>query len=258
MTVILRNARLIDGKGDTLDHGFVVIEGIRIGNVGKGSGPGRKTTGADEEIDLDGRTLLPGMIDCHVHLCLDGGADPMQSMQEDPAPLLTLKTARAAHLTLLAGVTTVSDLGGKNRIDIADQKCNQHGNCTGAADLVQRLGHLHDRRTRMTFWSRRDGEDGVRQAVREQLKAGADLIKLVATGGVMTPGMDPGAAQFTYEELRAGVEEAHKAGRRTASHAHGNQGIKNALKAGIDSIEHGVFLDVAAVMKGGTFFRKII
>jgi imidazolonepropionase-like amidohydrolase len=88
-----------------------------------------------------------------------------------------------------------------------------------------------------------DGPDEVRKAAREQIKAGADLVKIMATGGVITPGVEPGSEQYTEEELRAGIEEAHKAGRKTAAHAQGTQGILNALRAGIDSIEHGIYLD---------------
>jgi imidazolonepropionase-like amidohydrolase len=92
-----------------------------------------------------------------------------------------------------------------------------------------------------------DGVDEVRKAVREQLRMGANFIKLMATGGVMTPGIEAGAPQFSYDELKAGVEEAHKAGRKTAAHAQGNQGIKDSLRAGLDSIEHGIFLDDEAI-----------
>jgi imidazolonepropionase-like amidohydrolase len=97
------------------------------------------------------------------------------------------------------------------------------------------------------FGREASGIDGVREAVREQLKMGVNFIKLIATGGVMTKGVDPGATQFTLEELMAGVEEARKAGRRTATHAQGTEGIKNSLWAGIDSIEHGFFLDDEAI-----------
>jgi imidazolonepropionase-like amidohydrolase len=97
------------------------------------------------------------------------------------------------------------------------------------------------------FGREADGTDEIREAVREQLKAGADFVKLIATGGVMTKGVDPGATQFTLEELLAGVEEARKAGRRTATHAQGTEGIKNSLWAGVNSIEHGFFLDDEAI-----------
>ena len=245
MAIIFRNARVIDGRGDCLSRGFVVVENDRIVKVGKGSGPAKKN--AHEVIDLEGRTLLPGIIDCHVHLCLDGSADPMRSLQSDSEPVMTLKTARNAQLTLLAGVTTVRDMGARNGVTLPIRDAVADGIVPGPRILSSGRCICMTGGHGWPFGREADGEDEVRKAVREQIKAGVDVIKLMATGGVMTPGVDPGAAQFTYEELKAGVEEAHKAGRRTASHAQGNQGVKNALRAGIDSIEHGVFLDDEAV-----------
>lgn len=245
MGIIFTDASIIDGKGGFLSRGFVSVENNRIVKVGKGSGPARKND--HDVIGLDGRTLLPGIIDCHVHLCLDGGADPMRTLQNDPDPVMILKTARNAKITLEAGVTTVRDMGARKGVTppirdaIAERIVSGPRILSSGQCICMTGGHG------WFFGREADGEDEVRKAVREQIKAGADVIKMMATGGVMTPGVDPGAAQFTYEELRAGVEEAHKAGRRTASHAQGNQGVKNALRAGIDSIEHGVFLDEEAI-----------
>jgi imidazolonepropionase-like amidohydrolase len=114
MSIILRDAQIIDGCGEAQARGFVVIEKNRIMEVGKG--PGLSKNNGHEAIDLDGRCLLPGMIDCHVHLCFDGSADPLQSVQKDSAIMITLKAARHAQLSLLAGVTTVRDLGSMNGI----------------------------------------------------------------------------------------------------------------------------------------------
>ena len=245
MPVIFRDAVIIDGNGDSFSRGFVVVENHQIVKVGKGPGPAKKK--AHEIVDLEGRTLLPGIIDCHVHLCLDGGADPMRSLQNDSEPLMTLKTARNAQITLLAGVTTVRDMGARNGVTLPIRDAVAEGMVPGPRILSSGQCICMTGGHGWPFGREADGEDDVRKAVREQIKAGVDVIKLMATGGVMTPGVDPGAAQFTYEELKAGVEEAHKAGRRTASHAQGNQGVKNALRAGIDSIEHGVFLDDEAI-----------
>jgi imidazolonepropionase-like amidohydrolase len=241
MAVILRDASIIDGKGDSPFRGFVVVENNRIVEIGKGSGPAKKH--GHEEVDLEGRTLLPGMIDCHVHLCLDGSADPMRSLQNDSEPMMTLKTAKNAQLSLLAGVTTVRDMGARSGVTLSIRNAVADAIVPGPRILSSGRCICMTGGHGWPFGREADGEDEVRKAVREQIKAGVDVIKLMATGGVMTPGVDPGAAQYTYEELKAGVEEAHKAGRRTAAHAQGNQGVKNALKAGIDSIEHGVFLD---------------
>ena len=245
MSIILRNAMIIDGRGDGLARGYLVVEGHYIQKVGKGSGPDMKK--GDNAIDLDGKTLFPGLIDCHVHLCLDGSSDPIQSLEKDSDPMIALKATKFAYQTLLAGVTTIRDMGARNHVDIQLRNAIQMGLVPGPRMICSGKFVCMTGGHGWPIGREADGPDAVRQAVREQLKAGADIIKLIATGGVMTPGVDPGAAQLSYEELKAGVEEAHKAGRRTASHALGNQGVKTALRAGIDSIEHGVFLDDEAI-----------
>jgi imidazolonepropionase-like amidohydrolase len=198
-------------------------------------------------IDLEGRSLLPGIIDSHVHLCLDGSPDPVGALIREPDPIITLKAAEFARRTLLAGVTTIRDMGGKGGIDLGLRTAIRSGLIPGPRMLASgRLicmtgGHGWQ------FGREADSPDEVRKAAREQIRAGADIVKLMATGGVMTPDVEPGSEQLTEEELRAGIQEAHKAGRRTATHAMGTQGILNALRAGIDSIEHGVFLNEEAV-----------
>ena len=117
MAIVFRNARVIDGKGGELDRGFVVVEGDRILKAGKGYGPGRRK--GDQVMDLDGRSLLPGLIDCHVHFFLDGSPDPIKSLQSDSDALSMLKAARHAEITLLAAVTTVRDVGATNRLNIS-------------------------------------------------------------------------------------------------------------------------------------------
>jgi imidazolonepropionase-like amidohydrolase len=245
MAVILRDARIIDGRGDVQARGFVVIEKNQIVEAGKGPGPSRKK--GYEVIDLEGRCLLPGMIDCHVHLCIDGSADPMQSLQKDSAPMIALKAARHAHLSLLAGVTTVRDLGSVNGISGSLRDAINLGIVIGPRIVSTNQAVCITGGQGWQFSRQADGADGVRQAVREQIRAGADAIKMMATGGVITQGVEPGSPQFTLEELKAGAEEAHKAGRKIAAHAQGNEGIKNSLRAGFDTIEHGIFLDDEAI-----------
>jgi imidazolonepropionase-like amidohydrolase len=251
VTIILQDASIINGKGEWFSRGFVVVEKNRIAKVGRGPSPAEKN--GREVINLEGRFLLPGMIDCHVHLCLDGSADPMQSLRKDSMQMATLKAARNAYLSLLAGVTTVRDLGSLNGITISLRDAINLGIAVGPRIVCCNQAVCITGGQGWEFSRQADGVDEVRQAVREQFRAGANCIKLMSTGGVMTPGVDPGAAQFTYEELRAGVEEAHKASRKTASHAQGNEGIKNSLRAGIDTIEHGIFLDEEAI---GLFLEK--
>ena len=245
MAVILRDACIIDGRGNVQARGFITIENNRIAEVGKGPGPAKKN--GYEVMDLEGRCVLPGMIDCHVHLCIDGSADPMQSLQKDSAAMITLKAARHAHLSLLAGVTTVRDLGSVNGISGSLRDAINLGIVIGPRIVSTNQAVCITGGQGWQFSRQADGADGVRQAVREQIRAGADAIKMMATGGVITQGVEPGSPQFTLEELKAGAEEAHKAGRKIAAHAQGNEGIKNSLSAGFDTIEHGIFLDDEAI-----------
>lgn len=236
-----------DTSGAILRDAWVRVEEGRIVEV---SGAEPRTAPGAERLDAPGATLLPGLIDVHVHFSLGGRPDWLEEVKE-PYALACWRAAQYAHQTLLAGFTTVRTLGGRDGLDIALRDAQAAGLLKGprisAVNQVVCMtgGHGH--------WMGReaDGPDEVRKAVREQIKAGADCVKLMATGGVMTPGVEPGAQQLTEEELRAGVEEAHKAGKRTASHAQGSEGIKAAVLAGIDSIEHGFFLtdEIVALMR---------
>jgi imidazolonepropionase-like amidohydrolase len=187
------------------------------------------------------------LINCHTHLFLDASPDPLAAIRRDPLPYQTLQAARRAGEMLRAGITTARDMGGVGHADIALKRAIADGVAQGSRLLVCGNCIVMTGGTDWLFGREADGADEVRKATREQIKAGADVVKLMATGGVMTPGVEPGAAQFTFEELQAGVEEAHKAGRRTASHAQGATGVKNALRAGSDSIEHGIYLNEGAI-----------
>jgi imidazolonepropionase-like amidohydrolase len=245
MAIIFRKALIVDGRGGLPERGFVVVEKDRIAKVGKGTDPGEKN--GHEIVDLEGRTILPGMIDCHVHLCIDGSADPIQSLRKDSEQLVTLKAAKNASLSLCAGVTTIRDLGSLNGVTVSLRDAINLGVTLGPRIVCCNQAVCITGGQGWEFSRQADGVDGVRQAVREQLRAGANFIKLMSTGGVMTPGIEAGVPQFSYEELKTGVEEARKASRKTAAHAQGSQGIKDSLKAGIDSIEHGINLDDEAI-----------
>jgi len=249
MTTAFINGIVFVGDGKVLEHATVLVEGDRIVKVGKA-----KTAvprGADK-VSLDEGMLFPGFIDCHVHLCLDGSPDPTTTLLKDAAPTTTLKASRLAHKTLMSGVTMVRDMGGKDGIDLCLRDAIRSGLSLGPRMLVSRQMVCMTGGHGWQFGREADGPDEVRKAAREQIRGGADLVKFMATGGVMTPGVEPGAAQLTEEELRAGIEEAHKAGRKTATHAMGTQGILNALRAGIDSIEHGVYMNEEAI----SFMKK--
>ncbi len=251
-TLVLRGARIIDGTGAEPVRGrAVVVEGATITAV---VDEARAPRG--RAVDLAGHTLLPGLINCHVHLCLGAEADPVRPMREEPLAMTAIKALVRARLTAEAGVTTVRDLGGRDYVEMAVRRAIGEGLMAGprivaaGRPVCMTGGHGH-------FLAREaDGPDDARKAVREQLKAGADVIKLIATGGVMTPGVEPGSPQLTRDEMRAAIEEARKGGRRTAAHAMAATGILDALAAGITSIEHGVFLTdeiVAHMRRDGTY-----
>ena len=228
------------GDGRVLDKASVLVEDGKITKVAQGE----MSLGDNvQKISLEGGMLLPGLIDCHVHLALDGSPDPLLRTMDLSIPANTLMAAELARLTLYGGVTTVRDLGAPHGVDFALRDSIASGQTPGPRMLASgRVICMTGGHGWQMDACEADGPHEVRKAARQQIKAGADQVKLMATGGVMTPGVEPGAAQLTEEELRAGIEEAHKAGRKTATHAQGSQGIMNAVKAGIDSIEHGFFL----------------
>ena len=242
MRRILSNARVIDGAGQVLPDRFLVIEGGAIADIRPMSD--FPDTPDGEVVDVSGRTVMPGLIDCHVHLSIDGDADPIGQVVGDTAAMSALRMARNAAKTLAAGVTTVRDLGAKDHVDISFRRGLDEGLAAAAPRLV-----LSGQPVTMTgghcwqFGRQADGVDDARRAAREQIRAGADCVKLMATGGILTQGNEIGAAQLEEAEMRAAIEEADKAGKLTAVHAHGASGIKNGVRAGVHSVEHAYFLD---------------
>jgi imidazolonepropionase-like amidohydrolase len=207
-------------------------------------------------VDGAGRTLTPGLIDCHVHLNFDGGADfAGEAASMNPA-LATIKATANARKHLAGGVTTVRDLGGLGTCELAG--AIDRGVVPGprlvasGRALTITGGHGHS----VAFAREVDGADAVRRAVREEIKAGAAAIKVVATGGVLTPGIGATFTAFTPDELGAAVDEAHSWGRGVAAHAIGGEGVTGSVRAGVDSVEHCVQLTkaTAALMaERGTF-----
>lgn len=244
MSIAFVDGRVVVGDGKVLERASVLVEGERILKV---AAKNFKTPRGCRRISLKGRTLLPGFIDAHVHLCLDGSPDPVAACMNTPLPIALLKAANFARDTLMAGVTTIRDMGAKDGIDLGLRQAIRTGLVPGPRMLVSGQLICMTGGHGWPLGREANGADEVRKAAREQIKAGVDLVKLMATGGVMTPAVEPGSEQLTEAELAAGVEEAHKAGKKTATHAMGTRGILNALRAGIDSIEHGTYLDDEAV-----------
>ncbi|MBF6612843.1 MAG: amidohydrolase family protein [Chloroflexi bacterium] len=247
--LVLTNARLIDGTGSNPKEGVtVIIDGERIASVREGqNSPQREDTAGTKVIDLNGRTLLPGLINAHMHIMMDAGPDPIATLGRSTLAAVMLEGARRGERMLRAGITTARDLGGFKYGELALRDAFARGDFPGprllcAGKLITMTGG-HG----WTIGLEVDGADEARKAARENLMRGVDCLKLMATGGVLTPGVEPGAAQLTEEEMRAAIDEAHKVGKHTASHAQGTEGIKNAIRAGIDTIEHGIFLDDEAI-----------
>ena len=244
MIVALRHVRLIDGLGSVQERATVVIKDDRI----LAAGPSRSTTvprGA-VELDVRGMTVLPGLIDCHVHLGLGGEPDVVAVVEADPPGMTLLKAARYAKQTIDAGVTTVRDVGYKDHGIFALKQAIASGLVPGPRVLAAGQAICMTGGHARFIGREADGPIEIVRAVREQLAAGADLIKIIATGGVLTPGTSPDRAQFSVEEIRTAVQEAQRAGKRVAAHAHGAAGLKQAVAAGVRSIEHATLMDEEA------------
>jgi imidazolonepropionase-like amidohydrolase len=237
----LQGGMFFDAGARRFRRADVVAEGGRITALGQDVARG-------QQLDCNGKFIIPGLIDCHVHLSGSGDPGELAAAARTSLAERAWKAAQYARATLHAGITTVRDLGAADRLNIEMAKAIDSGLIEGPRMLAAGLGvtmtggHGHG-----FLATEADGPDAVRKAVREQLRAGATAIKLFASGGVMTPGVDPRSPSFTEDELRAGVEEAHKAFRVVGAHAQASDGIKNAVRAGVDSIEHGVWLDEQAI-----------
>jgi imidazolonepropionase-like amidohydrolase len=236
---IVRAARLFDGVSSQLIHQpMVVVDAGRI--TGVESGP-IESPSDTEIVDLGDVTLLPGMIDAHVHLGFDAGPHPVAQMLADSDATLLLRMRLAARQALAAGITTLRDLGDRHYLGIALRDWFRTGAELGpdiiaaGPPITVTGGHCH------FMGGEADGELEVRRGVRARVKAGVDVIKIMATGGHMTHGTNPALPQYTVTELQAAVDEAHRLGRMLTAHAHGPAGIANAVAAGVDCIEHCSF-----------------
>lgn len=249
---IFKNASLIDGQSPSPTKGACVV--VREAEILYAGDPKRapfEENPDDDAVDLQGMTLMPGLIDVHSHLSLAGRPDYFQPMIMESATLAALRAVKKLRRFVDGGITTIRTMGDKGHIDIALKQAVEEGEIPGPRILASGNcltatgghGDMFPEHVRIQDLARIvDGADEARKGAREQLKRGADNIKLMATGGGMSPG--PGTvAQLTVAEMRAAVEEAEKWGKLTAAHAIGAEGIRNALKAGVRTIEHGSFLD---------------
>src|ERR1700730_14543167 len=262
--VLLHAGRLLDVRsGKIRADQAVVIEGNKIVSVGEMAQANRAS--GDRLIDLPNATVLPGLTDAHTHLTGDPKDVGYQALGIS-VPRATLTGARNARLTLEAGFTTVRNVGAEGYSDVALRDAINAGDIPGPHMLVSGPalgitgGHCDENLLpfayHFTSEGVADGVEAVQHKVREVIKYGADLIKICATGGVLSHGDSPQASQYTLEEMKAIVTDAHRLGRKVAAHAHGAQGILWASQAGVDSVEHASYIDdaaIAAMKNNGTY-----
>src|SRR5580704_14588354 len=259
---VLKAARMFDGKSNALTRpGLIVVTDGKIAGVGAGAA----TPAGAEVMDFGDATLLPGFIDAHTHLTMMHSEDYKQNQLDQLQKTIAeraLDASANARVTLMAGITTVRDVGSPDYLDVGLRNAIRDRVVPGPRMLVTvhalgaTGGHCdHEDGFRAGLFGRESGPlDGVingpeqaRYAVRLDHKYGADMIKVCATGGVLSLTDDVDTPQLTQDELNAIVDEAHALRRKTAAHAHGAEGAKRAIRAGIDSIEHGTFLDDEAL-----------
>lgn len=252
MAVLYSGGALFDGA-ERKDGMGVLVEGDRIADVA----PLSSFEGfSGQHVDTSGGTLLPGLIDCHVHLVYAGENNPFMSLASLAPGQVTMRAFENALVTLRGGITSIRDCGGKDYLEFPVRDACNSGRLFGptiraSGRMICMTGGHGNRMARVA-----DGVDDVIRAVREQVHAGSDVIKIMATGGVMTPGVNPEDAHYSAAEMAAGISEGHRFHKTCASHAQGTEGILNAVRGGVDSIEHGIFMTeecVREMIDRGTF-----
>lgn len=253
MPTLYSGGRIFDGIDQIIDGHAIAVQDGRITRIA----PAAEFDGfAGQVVDTSGGTVLPGLMDAHVHILY--GAEPNLSakLEEMTPAQITLRGMEYANATLRGGITAIRDCGGRDYMEFAIRDACNSGRFLGpsvraAGRIICMTGGHGNRHGRIA-----DGVDDVVKAVREQIHRGSDLIKIMATGGVMTPGVNPEDAHYSPAEIAAGIAEATRFNKTTASHAQGAAGILNATLGGVTSIEHGIFMDdecCKAMLERGTY-----
>lgn len=242
MKLVLTADRLIDGTGAApVQGGALVIEKGRITRVTTKAKLGRDAGPGSEVIDVPGGTIMPGFIEVHSHMHCSAEDDAFKHVTTESDQVLTMRAVNAMRLALGSGVTTMRDLGAKNQIAFPVKKAIQDGVIPGPRLLVAGTpitttgGHCH------MFGTEADTVEQVVSAVRQQVKLGADYIKMMSTGGGFTPRTNVRAAQYPAETLRAAVKDAERLGVRVAAHCHGTVGVRNCVEAGVHNLIHSTW-----------------
>ena len=260
---IVIKGTIIDGLSkEPIKQGVIVIEEKTITAIGK-EGEVKIPEGAEI---FQGKTIMPGMIDCHIHFCLNGEADYNQLIIQSSLSTYAIKAVNYAKRTIESGFTTVRELGSPAHIGISLRDAVKKGIIPGPRILTsgQPLSITGGHGTFLPPWIHTDynlglfadGVEEVRKAVRTLIGSGVDLIKLLATGGVMDIATSPGAQNYNLDELKVAAEEAHKLEKKVAAHVEGLSGAKDCIRAGIDTLEHGIELDdevIQMMIDKGTF-----
>jgi imidazolonepropionase-like amidohydrolase len=251
MRILIEGGRVYSmAQSSPLENGTIMIHDEKIESVETADRVDPSKV-PDIKFRIPGKTVLPGLIDAHLHVGSSGHPDYMGQRIKETAPFAAIRASVHARKVLDAGFTAIRDAGTIGYIDVACKKAINDGLTPGPRMLVS--GHMllmtgPDGYFRPEVSFKRPGvvnsPDEARYAARQELKMGADVLKLIASGSIVADeASPPGAPQLTVEEMRAAIEEAHKMGKRAMAHAHGAEAIKNAILAGIDSIEHGTLID---------------
>ena len=245
MATLIKGSKLIDGNGGVIDQAAVLFDGDRI--VGVGRQADMATGQGVNVIDAGNKTIMPGLIDAHVHLSHNGGPLAARQSLHASDEEMMIQCVKNSMLAIRAGLTTVRDLGGKDFTTVAVRDAIASGVIPGprvvscAHAITTTGGHYHAHSAEV------DNADEMKKAIRSIVKGGADCIKVFGSGGTTTPGSNPLAAQYSVDEFRTAADEAHRMGKHIAAHLHPTVAIQSAVEAGIDCLEHCLWLSPSGI-----------